>query len=250
MKARPFSMLMQSRELSMSLPVVYVNYELLEDYETLKQMGLNVSVTPLPKLRRRLVILGIHTHRDAWTFGAVGPNSGTAALLEIRGCPVYHSIYDDFIWMQKFGDSMFHRHVTVASVWDLVALWLADAEFLPFNDLSHIEGLGNDISDMNINLTPLFKSIEELKRASTEINNRIKNKIKVGSSRGRKIILKVRELNDRLTMAEPAFTDQDGLFGRSYYKHLIYGPSKHDDYGSISFPGIDEGIEMSWKSAT
>ncbi|KAM0974741.1 hypothetical protein ACFX2J_017724 [Malus domestica] len=218
MKARPFSMLMQSRELSMSLPVVYVNYELLEDYETLKQMGLNVSVTPLPKLRRRLVILGIHTHRDAWTFGAVGPNSGTAALLEIRGCPVYHSIYDDFIWMQKFGDSMFHRHVTVASVWDLVALWLADAEFLPFNDLSYAMEL--------------------------------QNKIKVGSSRGRKIILKVRELNDRLTMAEPAFTDQDGLFGRSYYKHLIYGPSKHDDYGSISFPGIDEGIEMSWKSAT
>ncbi|KAM0974742.1 hypothetical protein ACFX2J_017724 [Malus domestica] len=177
MKARPFSMLMQSRELSMSLPVVYVNYELLEDYETLKQMGLNVS-----------------------------------------GCPVYHSIYDDFIWMQKFGDSMFHRHVTVASVWDLVALWLADAEFLPFNDLSYAMEL--------------------------------QNKIKVGSSRGRKIILKVRELNDRLTMAEPAFTDQDGLFGRSYYKHLIYGPSKHDDYGSISFPGIDEGIEMSWKSAT
>ncbi|XLT39423.1 hypothetical protein HN873_070715 [Arachis hypogaea] len=25
--------------------------------------------------------------------------------------PVYHSLYDDFIWMQKFGDPMFHRHV-------------------------------------------------------------------------------------------------------------------------------------------
>lgn len=29
----------------------------------------------------RLVILG--NHRDAWTFGAVDPNSGTAALLEV-----------------------------------------------------------------------------------------------------------------------------------------------------------------------
>lgn len=29
----------------------------------------------------RYVILG--NHRDAWTFGAVDPNSGTAALLEV-----------------------------------------------------------------------------------------------------------------------------------------------------------------------
>lgn len=29
----------------------------------------------------RYVILG--NHRDAWTYGAVDPNSGTAALLEV-----------------------------------------------------------------------------------------------------------------------------------------------------------------------
>jgi len=29
----------------------------------------------------RFVVLG--NHRDAWTFGAVDPNSGTAALLEV-----------------------------------------------------------------------------------------------------------------------------------------------------------------------
>ncbi|CAK9172715.1 unnamed protein product [Ilex paraguariensis] len=28
-----------------------------------------------------------------------------------KGYPVYHSMYDDFIWMKKFGDPMFHRHV-------------------------------------------------------------------------------------------------------------------------------------------
>lgn len=33
--------------------------------------------------------------------------------------------------------------------------------------------------------------------------------------------LKVRELNDRLMMAERAFTDRDGLFGMSWYKHLV-----------------------------
>lgn len=32
---------------------------------------------------------------------------------------------------------------------------------------------------------------------------------------------KVRELNDRLMMAERALTDRDGLLERSWYKHLV-----------------------------
>lgn len=38
---------------------------------------------------------------------------------------------------------------------------------------------------------------------------------------GKKYEMKVRELNDRLMMAERAFTDRDGLTGRSWYKHLV-----------------------------
>lgn len=35
----------------------------------------------------RYVILG--NHRDAWSFGAVDPNSGTAVLLEVRKVLLY-----------------------------------------------------------------------------------------------------------------------------------------------------------------
>ncbi|XP_059433343.1 probable glutamate carboxypeptidase LAMP1 isoform X2 [Corylus avellana] len=248
----------------------------------------------------RFVILG--NHRDAWTFGAADPNSGTAALLQVRdpdnpsqslydswvgssnspligrlgdggsdfaafvqhvgipatamffggGYPVYHSMYDDFIWMQKFGDPMFHRHVAVASVWGLVALWLADEEFLPYNYLSYARELQTytkdlkvEISDKNISLTPLFKSIEELQKAAATVINQRKaiEERKGWASIWNKDHLKVRELNDRLMMAERAFTDQDGLSQRSWYKHLIYGPSKHNDYESKSFPGINDAIE-------
>ncbi|PQQ10660.1 putative glutamate carboxypeptidase 2 [Prunus yedoensis var. nudiflora] len=172
-----------------------------------------------------------------------------------KGYPVYHSMYDDFIWMQKFGDPMFQRHVAVASLWGLVALWLADAEFLPFNYLSyalelqrHMKDLEDELPDKNINLAPLFKSIEEFKKAATKINSQREVSMTIEQHKGWQFIgkndhFKVRELNDRLMMAERAFTDQDGLLGSSWYKHLIYGPSKHDDYGSKSFPGIGEAIE-------
>ncbi|KAJ8640501.1 hypothetical protein MRB53_017195 [Persea americana] len=261
----------------------------------------------------RYVLLG--NHRDAWTFGAVGPNSGTAALLEIGstewveenkellssravayvnvdsavsgtgfhasstpqidkllkhvtqqvqdpdnssqtvyeswtrsedlpmigrlgggwsdfaafiqhvgvpavdmffggGCPVYHSLYDDFIWMQKFGDPIFQRHVAAAGIWGLLALKLADEEVLPFDYLSYAFEL---------------QALKSCGRASMW-------------GKESKDPLKVRELNDRLMMAERAFADRDGLFERPWYKHLIYGPLKHNSYGSKSFPGVDDAI--------
>ncbi|PON62462.1 Peptidase [Parasponia andersonii] len=190
-----------------------------------------------------------------------------AALSFGHGYPVYHSLYDDFLWMKKFGDPMFQRHVAVASVWGLVALWLADSEVLPFNYLSYADELQkyskeveNEISGYkDISLTPLFKSIEELRKAATEINNQREAVVenKGWQSIWKKDQSKLRELNDRLMMAERAFTDRDGLLERSWYKHLIYGPSKYNDYGSESLPGIGDAVEMvkklntteSWKLA-
>ncbi|MBA0575963.1 hypothetical protein Golob_024120 [Gossypium lobatum] len=169
------------------------------------------------------------------------------------GYPVYHSMYDDYTWMEKFGDPIFHRNVAaVASVWGLVALRLADEEFLPFNYHSYAlelqkraEDLENDISDKGITFSPLFKSIEELSKAARKINNQKKEikEAKGWTSMRRNDHVKVRELNDRLMMAERAFTDRDGLLRRPWYKHLIYAPSRHNDYGYTSFPGIDDAIE-------
>ncbi|XP_073108965.1 probable glutamate carboxypeptidase LAMP1 isoform X2 [Elaeis guineensis] len=190
------------------------------------------------------------------------------------GYPVYHSMYDDFVWMEKFGDPMFHRHVAEdhhftysissttsylrewqnqrsASMWGLVALRLADEEFLPFNYISYASELQrsakileDDVLGMPVTFAPLYKSIKALKKAATKIDNQRKAlERNFLSLNWRKDPLKVRELNDRLMMAERAFTDRDGLFGREWYKHLIYGPSMHDDYGSKSYPGIDDAIE-------
>ncbi|XP_042497353.1 probable glutamate carboxypeptidase LAMP1 [Macadamia integrifolia] len=169
------------------------------------------------------------------------------------GYAVYHSMYDDFIWMKKFGDPMFHRHVAVASIWGLVALKLADEEILPFNYVSYAQDLQastkefeDEVASMGISLIPLYSSIEKLKKSAIKINQQIKvieeSRFWL-SSLWKKDRMEVRELNDRFLMAERAFTDRDGLLGRSWYKHLIYGPSKHDDYGSKSFPGIDDAIE-------
>ncbi|GAB4839007.1 Lysosome-associated membrane glycoprotein 1 [Ancistrocladus abbreviatus] len=168
------------------------------------------------------------------------------------GYPVYHSMYDDFVWMKEFGDPMFQRHVAVAGMWSFVALQLADQEFLPFDYLPYAHELEKSIKELEnvtsgkaINLTPLYKSTEKLKEAAIGANGQRKalKESKRWASMWEKDAWEVRELNDRLMLTERAFADPDGLSERTWYKHLIYGPSKHNAYGSKSFPGIDDAIE-------
>ncbi|KAG5569658.1 hypothetical protein H5410_059424 [Solanum commersonii] len=106
--------------------------------------------------------------------------------------------------------------------------------FVKQKSAEHLEA---EISDKGISLVPLYSSIQKLRKATSRIKDDIKA-LKTKRSRA-----SVRELNDRLIMTERAFTDRDGLSSRTWYKHLIYAPAKHDDYGSNSFPGISDAIE-------
>ena len=44
---------------------------------------------------------------------------------------VYHSIYDDFYWMEKFGDPEFLRHATTAKLYTLIVMRLRPPMWSP-----------------------------------------------------------------------------------------------------------------------
>lgn len=45
----------------------------------------------------------------------------------------YHSCYDNFEWMQKHGDANFQYHKTLAHIWVLLILEMADSRLIPFD---------------------------------------------------------------------------------------------------------------------
>ncbi len=72
----------------------------------------------------------------------LGSGSDYTAFLDHLGVPsldvgfngrygVYHSIYDDFFWMEKFGDPEFVTHATAARLYTLIAMRAAAAEVVP-----------------------------------------------------------------------------------------------------------------------
>ena len=77
-------------------------------------------------------------------IGALGSGSDYTPFLQHLGVPsldmgfggdygVYHSAYDSFHWMARFGDPNFVYHVAAAQLWGTVAMRLADADGLPFD---------------------------------------------------------------------------------------------------------------------
>ncbi|KAK3161893.1 hypothetical protein QOZ80_1BG0082790 [Eleusine coracana subsp. coracana] len=172
--------------------------------------------------------------------------------------PVYHSLYDDYVWVERFGDPLFHRHVAVASVWGLIALKLADDEIIPFNYVSYaseLEEYAKDAVDnckeCPVSFSPLHKSIRQLENAATKIHQEKKLLQEENwNVKTRQYTLKVREINDRLIMAERALTNREGLVGRPWYKHLIYASSDQDDWGTKALPGIVSAMDKAKKSNT
>ena len=50
-------------------------------------------------------------------------------------------------------------------------------------------------------------------------------------------------LNAKLRRAEIQLIDNDGLFRRPWYRHLVYAPGYYTGYGVKTIPGVREGIE-------
>ncbi|EIW70651.1 hypothetical protein TREMEDRAFT_29057 [Tremella mesenterica DSM 1558] len=101
----------------------------------------------------------------------------------------YHSTYDTFTWMEKYGDPGFHKHVDVAKVMGLLVLRLADGLLLPFNTTQYARDLRwylrtveLEIRKANfsekIELGELRKSINELENVSKELDREKERVIK------------------------------------------------------------------------
>ncbi|XP_027364285.1 probable glutamate carboxypeptidase AMP1 [Abrus precatorius] len=166
--------------------------------------------------------------------------------------PVYHTAFDSYSWMTVSGDPFFQRHVAVAGIWGLLALHLADDSIIPFNYLSYADQLKvynnilRNLLDKGISLHPLNTSIEEFASAAKDANDESK-KLRLQETSGLLVDMKMRGLNDRLMLAEKGFLDGDGLRGRQWFKHLVFGPPSDHESKLDFFPGIADSMSRTIK---
>jgi N-acetylated-alpha-linked acidic dipeptidase len=164
---------------------------------------------------------------------------------------VYHSMYDGFYWMNRFGDPGYRYHVLLARIWGTLALRLANADLLPFDLAAYARYLRAFVGDLEkvtekgrIDVSSLRAGIDALEAAGRRLNENGGRALASGVP-APDVALRV---NRSLLGLERNWLDADGLPGRPWFKHTVY--AARYTYAHLELPGLTEAAEeKDWERA-
>jgi N-acetylated-alpha-linked acidic dipeptidase len=204
-------------------------------------------------------------------MGWLGSGSDYTAFVDHLGVPavdaglkggygVYHSIYDDFNWMEKFGDPEFLSHAMSARLYTLIAMRAAAADVVPLTFAPYGHALREHVDELRLiharrmrqtepgpskrpgefeGLGDLIRAVEEFQAQAAELDGTTEAVARRdGIDRDR-----LAALNDAISDVERAFLLDDGLPGRPWFKHAIYAPGLTTGYAAWPLPAVRQALE-------
>lgn len=196
---------------------------------------------------------------------------------------IYHSIYDDFYHYTRFKDTDFAYGRALAQTMGTAVIRLADADLLPYEFTNLADTVSRYTSELQTLVKQRQDAARELNRqldegvfqavrdphkpfvlpakkavppafnfapllnASTALTDAAARYHKAAEAARPSLTRTpeiVRAVNERLLQSERELTDQAGLPGRPWYRHLLYAPGTETGYGVKTMPGAREGIEQ------
>ena len=121
----------------------------------------------------------------------IGSGSDHTVFLNFVGLPViglgfdgdygvYHSMYDDFYWMNHFGDPGYRYHTLMSQLWGVLALRLANADLLPFDFGIYGNNIRQFVAEMSkgkdmsqLDLKPIAGEIDRFEAAGNNLNQSV-----------------------------------------------------------------------------
>jgi N-acetylated-alpha-linked acidic dipeptidase len=164
---------------------------------------------------------------------------------------VYHSMYDNFYWMNHFGDPGYRYHTLCAQVWGVLALRLANADVLPFDFAFYADNIRQFVGELQKNnratsgldFAGLVRSVGAFESAGKLLDREIG---RVSSPRKR--LADESGLTRLLMMVERNWLRAEGIPGRPWFKHILY--AARYTYAHLELPGLTEAVEKGdWKVA-
>jgi len=161
---------------------------------------------------------------------------------------VYHSMYDDFFWMKKFGDPTFEYHVALAKILGTLALRLDESDTLPFDYSAYAAEIARAANDLATRATKLgigsadmpsvTDAVAHLTASATRASQAMQQWTNASSDTAT-----LNEVNRDLVSVEQALLAPEGLAGRTWYKHTIYAPGTYAGYAAEVLPGANEALD-------
>ena len=190
----------------------------------------------------------------------IGSGSDHTVFLNHDGVPViglqfdgpygvYHSVYDDFYWMNHFGDPGYRYHTAMSQLWGVVALRLANSELLPFNFQTQAQKLREFVVEVenkkyaksNLDLSTLLQRVDAFEGEGRALSQ----KLMANADDSRKTR---DEANKRMMAVERNWLNPEGIPGRPWFKHTLY--AARYTYAHLELPGLTEAVEKGdWAEA-
>lgn len=168
-----------------------------------------------------------------WGFGGAGG--------------VYHSQYDDFEFMTRFGDTSFAYHATAARIGAALVLRMANADILPYDYVEfartmqrYLPALDRAVTAKrwNASSAPIRNAIGRMEQeARAFASARDAALASTVPSRETRHAVNVALLQVERSLARP-----EGLRTRPWYRNLIYVADEDNGYANMVFPSVNEAI--------
>ena len=199
----------------------------------------------------------------------LGSGSDYTAFVDHLGIPavdvgfggrygVYHSVFDNYFWMEKFCDPEFLTHATAARLYTAIAMRAAAADVVPFTFTPYGEALRDYFDDLRriverraraaapgqapplelIGYRDLVFAIRDFQYHARALDT---STAKLAGSEGVDAA-KLSKVNDALQRVERSFLLPAGLPGRPWFKHSVYAPGLTTGYASWPLPGVRQAV--------
>lgn len=163
----------------------------------------------------------------------------------------YHSMYDDFEYMDRVIDPGYAYSIMMTSLWSRVAMRLAEAELLPLrysntgqfalDELRAIEdrmddanaGVSVDSLRLAADLAPLKAAATRLRDAGRALEARGDGAVASGAP--------LTAINAALLGAERALLGP-GLPGRGWFRNELYAPGLNTGYAPVPLPRLGQAV--------
>lgn len=199
---------------------------------------------------------------DSLADTRIGSGSDHTVFLNFIGMPViglqfdgdygvYHSAYDDFFWMNKFGDPGYRYHTLMSQLWGVTALRLANADLLPFDFATYADNIRQFVAELtkgkdmsHLDLSGVLKAIDNFEAAGKRLNENMSRKLPTGQIDPKLAAT----LNHGMMQVERNWLNPNGIPGRPWFKHMLYGARY--TYAHLELPGLTEAVEkQDWATA-
>jgi N-acetylated-alpha-linked acidic dipeptidase len=167
----------------------------------------------------------------------------------------YHSAYDTFAWMERFGDPEFLHHAAAGRIGAAFALRLANAEVLPYDYAEFARTMRRYLTPVERGLAQKGWSSAPVGSLASAITTLERAAVAFAAARDTALAGTVSKAqrtaaNAALLTVERSFARGGGLKSRPWYRTLIYASDVDNGYSSMVFPGVNEAIRYGTEAET